>query len=829
MRSIARAALALASTVVLCSLTLSAAPPTREGIGRNAFRELVGAPFGERIAVPDVVLGGSAVDLTLEEFDVYAPEAKVQEYSGIAGEYRDVERSKLRFFRGSVNGEADSIVFLAVGESVGGFIFSQDREYTVRSSRRPAVRRDVADTAFETVVEEVHFRDELSDGEKAWRCVLDQYSLDVNVPRDAVTKSLSVQPNALPPGSTTANWVLNLAVLADVEFFTRNGGNLTTAQNYLANLVAASSVIYHRDLQTDLKIAYSAISTSEPDPFSFADPVDALYELGKYWHNTPALAAIARSAVMLVSGKDVGAGVAWRNPICTTVAQDSPVNDNPTVPNAWAGAYGVFMDAALPGGTNFNPDGNPNYQAATTTLDISYWPVLAFAHELGHIVGSKHTHCIALSAPEIALFGRNFVDQCYSGEGTGCYSNGSTGAVDANLPAELGTVMSYCHLTGGPNGFGRATRFTFGKTGEASHNVVDQMKSQIGAATPNLTSGISAPASVAQNAGASASIVLPAGVSYQWTITNGTITGGASGTTAGAGTVTVNFTGLTNPVTLKVDAWLPATRCGVSDVASIAVTTLTAAVKGDLNSDGKADLIWRNSVSGANSFWFLSNTSVVGGGSLNAVPDVNWKLAGTGDFNADGKTDLVWHHDPTGANSVWFMNGVAYSSQTALASAGGTEWRIAGVGDFDANGTTDLVWRNIITGANSMWFLNGTAVVTGGATLPVTDLSWQLVGAGDVNADGRADLVWWNSTVGSVSVWFMNGTTRTSSWFVGQVANMIWRVAAVGDYNGDGHADIMWKNTAGGTAIWFLNGSAVLGGGFVGAVADTTWDVVGPR
>ena len=39
-------------------------------------------------------------------------------------------------------------------------------------------------------------------------------------------------------------------------------------------------------------------------------------------------------------------------------------------------------------------------------------------------------------------------------------------------------------------------------------------------------------------------------------------------------------------------------------------------------------------------------------------PIMNWKIVGTGDFNSDGKPDILWRNTSTGQNGVWYMDGV---------------------------------------------------------------------------------------------------------------------------------------------------------------------------
>jgi hypothetical protein len=45
--------------------------------------------------------------------------------------------------------------------------------------------------------------------------------------------------------------------------------------------------------------------------------------------------------------------------------------------------------------------------------------------------------------------------------------------------------------------------------------------------------------------------------------------------------------------------------------------------------------------------------------TIGALADLGWQIVGVGDVNADGKADLVWHHSTTGAVLVWLLDGAA--------------------------------------------------------------------------------------------------------------------------------------------------------------------------
>jgi hypothetical protein len=124
--------------------------------------------------------------------------------------------------------------------------------------------------------------------------------------------------------------------------------------------------------------------------------------------------------------------------------------------------------------------------------------------------------------------------------------------------------------------------------------------------------------------------------------------------------------------------------------------------------------------------------------------DPNWSVVNVGDFNGDAKADLVWKNSATGASALWLMNGTAFASGQQL--LGDPAWSVTQVADFDDDGRSDLIWRNSATGATAMWLMSGATLASGRVLL--SDPDWTLTHTGDFNADGRADLVWRNGATG---------------------------------------------------------------------------------
>ena len=249
---------------------------------------------------------------------------------------------------------------------------------------------------------------------------------------------------------------------------------------------------------------------------------------------------------------------------------------------------------------------------------------------------------------------------------------------------------------------------------------------------------------------------------------------------------------------------------------------------GDFNGNGKADILWRETVTGQNAIWFMNGATVSSMANLPSVSNLNWRIVGVGDFNGDGEADILWRNKSTGQNAIWLMNGSTVVSSPLLPTASDLNWHIVGVGDFNGNGKADILWRDAFTGQNAIWFMNG-GTVTSMANLPtVSDLNWQVVGVGDFNGNGKADILWRDAVTGQNSIWFMNGSSVVSTPSLPTVSDPNWQVVGVGDFNGNGKADILWRHALSGeNTIWFMNGSSVVSTPSLPTVSDENWQVVG--
>ncbi len=239
--------------------------------------------------------------------------------------------------------------------------------------------------------------------------------------------------------------------------------------------------------------------------------------------------------------------------------------------------------------------------------------------------------------------------------------------------------------------------------------------------------------------------------------------------------------------------------------------------KGDFDDDGKSDVFWRNTSTGANTIWRSGNSATPQ--TVSAIADPGWKVGGVGDFDGDGKSDVFWRNTNTGNNTIW-KSGNSATPQTVSAIVD-QDWKVVGVGDFDGDGKSDVFWRDTDAGANVIWKSGNSA--TPQTVSGVADLSWKVVGVGDLDGDGKSDVLWRNTSTGANAIW-KSGNSATPQT-VSALVDLDWKVAGMGDFDGDGKSDVFWRNTStGANTIWRSGSSATTLA--AAAVTDQTWTIV---
>jgi FG-GAP-like repeat len=248
--------------------------------------------------------------------------------------------------------------------------------------------------------------------------------------------------------------------------------------------------------------------------------------------------------------------------------------------------------------------------------------------------------------------------------------------------------------------------------------------------------------------------------------------------------------------------------------------TANAFAVGDVNGDGKLDIVFANkNMSG--DFWGIDDSVTVRLGSGQgrfAAPVVSYPFPTNvsslvlADVYGDGKMDIVaaapggnvYVARPGGGGT--FGAAQAYRVPTGL--YGYLYPPEVAVGDFNGDGKPDIVVSNAAWSSVSVLLNNGNGTFGTAQNYAVGGRP-TAVAVGDVSGDGKLDIVTANSN-GTVSVLLNTGAGAfgaAQTYAISGPANSV----ALGDFNHDGHLDIA---TTGGTEMDVLLNN---GGGTFGA------------
>jgi hypothetical protein len=180
-----------------------------------------------------------------------------------------------------------------------------------------------------------------------------------------------------------------VAIETDEELLTRFRGNPSGANAYIATLTAAATQVYQRDVSARIQLSYVRLWTPGTDPWTVGDAGAQLDQFRTYWLTN--MGSVRRDLAHFLSVRNLGGGVAWLSATC--------------------GDFGFAVSGNLAG----------QFPYPIVDNSSQNWDPMVYMHELGHNLGTLHTHD-GYTPP---------VDGCGNG--------------DCSL-ASQGTIMSYCHL-----------------------------------------------------------------------------------------------------------------------------------------------------------------------------------------------------------------------------------------------------------------------------------------------------------------------------------------------------------------------------------------------
>ena len=195
----------------------------------------------------------------------------------------------------------------------------------------------------------------------------------------------------------------------EIDQYTRNTFSSNTAASTWAHaIIAGVSQVYFGEVNVHINVVNTVIwNTTDPYASIINDAGTMLSTLRNHW--TANNGSISRDLVHLLTKRsNTGTGgIAYVDVLCS---------------NSWGYAFSSDLNS----NTSFSFP-NPSYT----------WNLFVVAHEIGHNVGSSHTHWCGWAADPALSFSGGPIDNCVNVQGS-CPNNPSP---------QVGTIMSYCHTT----------------------------------------------------------------------------------------------------------------------------------------------------------------------------------------------------------------------------------------------------------------------------------------------------------------------------------------------------------------------------------------------
>ncbi len=130
--------------------------------------------------------------------------------------------------------------------------------------------------------------------------------------------------------------------------------------------------------------------------------------------------------------------------------------------------------------------------------------------------------------------------------------------------------------------------------------------------------------------------------------------------------------------------------------------------KGDFNGDGNTDIL--NFYNKKVTIYLMDDTDIIESGAVKSFTS-GWKVKGTGDLNGDGKSDIIMHNSKDGRLNVYLMDGINID-QGACVKDFTSGWRVKGNGDLNGDGKSDIIMHNSKDGRLNVYLMDGTDILS---------------------------------------------------------------------------------------------------------------------
>jgi len=229
---------------------------------------------------------------------------------------------------------------------------------------------------------------------------------------------------------------INIAI--DVDYYTYESlfnYDCYELVEWVGAILAGISDVYISELDVSMQTNFIHIWETINDPYNNLDisSQDYLYAFREEWTSNLVFQEVDRDIAHLLTTSNIG-GRAWKNGLCSNVLGYAVSGFKSHLTVDQGGIYDVGSSLDI----YYNSPSSYTYSLKT------------ISHEIGHNIGSSHTHDCLWSADSNYNFPGGAIDNCNMfgslfDPNDSCYGNPTE--LFLNSSYEYGTIMSYCQAT----------------------------------------------------------------------------------------------------------------------------------------------------------------------------------------------------------------------------------------------------------------------------------------------------------------------------------------------------------------------------------------------